>query len=228
NFYLDEGDTVTVTVYVADTGQPAAAGTLVQLATYPSNKESPTVDPTPLTVGANGLTSFTVDATRAGFRYFQFTPYAAGTTPAAPPAQIDTMVDFYCGARTLPFDDALNAHTPDWMLTWNWVYANILRAFDLNPAAVMRALGFGLGAQNIWDNPAAAAALQARIAKALFESVLYMPVTRELSNGKRNLLDRWAALVIAGTEPTGVQKALTLGVAAAPRRTLNRLATTEE
>jgi len=220
NFYLDEGDTVTVTVYVSDTGQPAAAGTLVQVAEYPWTEQGPTIDPTPLTVGANGLATFSVKATTPGYRYFGFTPYAAGTRPAAPPATIDSMAGFYCGARTLPFDDALNANTPDWMLTWDWIYTNVLQAFDLNPAAIMRALGFGLSAQSIWDNANGAADIQGRIAKSNIQNTSSMPVTRDLSNGKRALLDRWANLVINGTAPVTPAAAKPAG----PRRQLNRLA----
>jgi hypothetical protein len=220
NFYLDEGDTVTVTVYVSDTGQPAAAGTLVQVAEYPWTEQGPTIDPTPLTVGANGLATFTVKATTPGYRYFGFTPYAAGTTPPAPPATIDSMAGFYCGARTLPFDDALNTNTPDWMLTWDWIYTNVLQAFDLNPAAVMRALGFGLSAQSIWDNPSGAADIQTRIAKSNVQNISSMPVTRDLSNGKRALLDRWANLVINGTAPVKPAAAKPT----TPPRKLNRLA----
>jgi len=220
NFYMDEGDNVTVTVYVSDSGQPAAPGTLVQIAEYPFNEQNPTVDPTPITVGENGLATFQVNATGAGFRYFGFTPYAANTTPPPPPPQLDPLAGFYCGARTLPFDDALNENTPDWMLTWDWIYTNILRAFDFNPAAVMRMLGIGLSVQSVWDNPTGAGQISARTAKAILESTSYMPVTRELSNGKRALLDRWAALVASGQEPGKAYPTKP----ATPRRKVNRLA----
>jgi len=207
NMYLNENDNLTVSVYVADKGQPAAPGTLVQVVRYPSSESNPAVISPPLTVGANGLASFSIKAATPGFEYFRFTPYKSGTMPPKPPLRLDSMVDFYCGARTLPFDDDLNANTPDSALTWNWIYANILQPYNLCPAAAMAAFGIALSNQAIWDNPSGAANIKARTASSNFGSTGYMPITRELSNGMRNLLHRWADLVIAGKEPVALAAA---------------------
>ncbi|HWW60756.1 MAG TPA: hypothetical protein VN181_05250, partial [Thermoanaerobaculia bacterium] len=201
NMYLDENDTINVSVYVAEKGVPAAAGTLVQVAQYPQTESHPRVLPAPLKVGANGLASFSIQASQPGFSYYRFTPYKPGTTPPKPPRNLNSMTDFYCGARTLPFDDELNKNTPDSMLTWDWIYTNVLQPFNLCPAAAMLAIGIPLDSQTTWDNPTNAAKIQQRTAKTNFESTSYMPVTRDLSNGLRNLLSRWANLVISGKEP---------------------------
>ncbi|HEX6159784.1 MAG TPA: hypothetical protein VF111_06435 [Thermoanaerobaculia bacterium] len=201
NVYLDETGSADITVYVADTGRPAAAGTQVQVARYPASQRGGTVVQT-LTVGAKGLASFKVSATVAGYDFYRFVPFRAGTTPPPPPPRINGMTDFYCGVRTLPFDDQLNRNTPDSQLTWDWVYTNILQPFDLCPAAAMRALKIGLDEKTIWDNPKGAARIKAATAAANFDSTGYMPITRELSRGLRTLLHRWADLVIAGKEPT--------------------------
>lgn len=202
NIYLDEKGTAEVTVYVADTGRPAAAGTLVQIAQYPQNQSGPMIQLQPLKVGADGLAQFSVSATVPGYRFFLFTPFKPETTPPPPPPGIDVMTDFYCGVRTLPFDDALNRDTPDSALTWEWVYANILQPFNLCPAAAMRARDIGLDQKAIWDNPKGAGRIKAVTAASNFERTGYMPITRELSNGMRNLLARWADLVIAGKAPS--------------------------
>jgi hypothetical protein len=204
NMYLDEKDNLSVSVYVADQGKPAAAGTLVQVAQYKSTEANPTVLSPPLKVGANGLASFSIKATQPGYSYYRFAPYKPTAKPPKPPLQFDNMTDFYCGARTLPFDDELNANTPDSMLTWNWIYTNILQPFNLCPAAAMAAIGIALSDQSIWDNPSGAAKIKARTAASNFASTGYMPVTRELSNGMRNLLQRWADLVISGKAPAAV------------------------
>ena len=200
NIYINENGTADITVYVADTGRPAAAGTQVQVARYPASQRGGTVVQT-LTVGANGIASFKVPATAAGYQYYRFVPFRAGTTPPPPPPRINVMTDFYCGVRTLPFDEALNKNTPDSQLTWDWVYTNILQPFDLCPAAAMRALKIGLDEQAIWDNPKGAARIKAATSASNFESTGYMPITRELSNGLTTLVHRWADLVIAGKAP---------------------------
>lgn len=204
NIYLNENDDITVSIYVSDKGRPAIAGMMVQVARYSQAESSPEVMP-PLTVGQNGLASLPVKAMRPGYTYFRFTPYAAGTTPPDPPRNLDPMNDFYCGVRTLPFDDELNAKTPDSELTWQWVYTNILQPFNLCPAAAMAAIGIPLGTQSIWDNPTMAAKLKERTRAANFPNTTYMPITRELSSGMRTLLHHWADLVIAGKEPPSPQ-----------------------
>jgi hypothetical protein len=222
NMYLDEGGSMQVSVYVTERGQPALAGTLVQVAQYPASESNPIVMTTPMTVGANGLATFSITASGPGFSYYRFTPYSASTIPPPPPTSIDPMVDFYCGVRTLPFDDALNANTPDSALTWNWVYTNILQPFNLCPAAAMAAIGIPLSSQQIWDNPGMAANIKARTAASNFTSTSYMPITRELSNGMRNLLARWADLVIAGKQPPALAAAATVEVVNPPQRMLIR------
>ena len=218
NVYLDEQQTVDISIYVSDRGAPAAAGTQVRLARYPASQGGPTVLPNPLTVGANGLAKFSVPATAAGFEYYVFTPFRSGATPPPPPPRINAMTSFYCGVRTLPFDDELNRTTPDSALTWDWVYTNILQPFNLCPAAAMRALGIGLDQQTIWDNPKGAARIKAVTTASNFGRTSYMPITRELSNGMRALVHRWADLVISGKEP----KATATEVMKAPQLTLVR------
>lgn len=219
NMYLDEAGQLTVTVYVSLMGDVAAPGTLVQVAQYSSTESGPLLL-SPLTVGADGLASFNVSAAQPGYQYYRFQPYPAGSTPPPPPSSIDPTSDFYCGVRTLPFDDALNKNTPDSALTWVFVYSNILQPFNLCEAAAMLAIGIPLNSQSIWDTPQMAAQIAARTAAPFVENTGYMPVTRDLSNGLRQLLHRWAALVVAGKEPPSAAVATPL--VRRPRRRMSR------
>ncbi len=67
-----------------------------------------------------------------------------------------------------------------------------------------------------------AARIKALTAAANFPNTSYMPITRELSNGMRKLLARWAGLVIAGTQPTALAGAAPAVAVSPPRRTLVR------
>ena len=91
----------------------------------------------------------------------------------------------------LPFDDALERYTPDSMLTWKFIYTNVLRVFDLVYPVMSQV-------RNLADfNVIEQMAEQIKFAVSLdsFESTLYMPITRDLSAGKRKLLQRFVNLL---------------------------------
>jgi len=91
----------------------------------------------------------------------------------------------------LPFDDALERYTPDSMLSWTFVYSNVLRVFDLIYPIMSKV-------RNLADlNVIEQMAEQLKFAVSLdtFESTLYMPITRDLSAGKRKLLQRFVNLL---------------------------------
>jgi hypothetical protein len=112
------------------------------------------------------------------------------------------MTAFFVSVRTLPFDDELEAQTPDSALTWNFIYANVLRIFDLlNPVMSSPEIGLPLNDRSIWTQPQMARMLKDVTSPEKFESFGYMPVTRALSAGKRKLLHRWCDLVIQGALP---------------------------
>src|SRR5260370_31565400 len=94
----------------------------------------------------------------------------------------------------LPFDDALERYTPDSSLSWSFIYRNVLRVFDLG-YAIMPKVG------NLHDlNVIEQMAEQIKFAVSVdsFESTLYMPITRDLSAGKRKLLQRFVNLLPNG------------------------------
>ena len=93
--------------------------------------------------------------------------------------------------RVLPFDDELESKTPDSALTWPFIYANVLRTFDLIYPAMSQV-------RNLDSLPVVegmAVQIKAAVALSTFESTLYMPITRDLSAGKRKLLQRFINLL---------------------------------
>jgi hypothetical protein len=90
--------------------------------------------------------------------------------------------------RVLPddnFDDV-----PDDQITWDFVYRNVIRYFYLIYPGMFARLAF----QNEETAQQCAAIIKTLISADTWHSTSYMPVSRDLSDGKRNLLLRWCAL----------------------------------
>jgi hypothetical protein len=97
-------------------------------------------------------------------------------------------LDFFTNVRVLPRDDF--STVPDHDLTFAFVYKNVLQYYYLIYPTMDRFIDLS-SEQNVRDN---ADALLARIAKDRLRHWDYMPRTRELSDGKRALLERWLRL----------------------------------
>ena len=80
----------------------------------------------------------------------------------------------------LPFDNALERNTPDSMLTWKFVYDNVLRVFDL--VYPVMSLVMNLASGKVVEKMAAQ--VEAATSLSIFESTLAMPITRDLSEGE--------------------------------------------
>lgn len=93
---------------------------------------------------------------------------------------------YFIHVRVLPSDAALDA-IPDSTLTWSTIYDNVLRYYyKLYP--VMDA-HLPLNSETACRR--AAQMLLLLTDKSNWLSTLYMPITREMSDGKRRLLQRW-------------------------------------
>jgi hypothetical protein len=156
-----------------------------------------------------GRATFGVRPVRPGACVIGFLPFK-GVQPEwcpCPPASITAKVssgvpcipsqnfpvpDYrYTCIRALPFDNALEANTPDSSLNWPFMYTNVLRVFDLMYPAMSKVV-------NLANLPAVEGmqmALKAAIDPSQFLSALYMPITRDLSAGKRKLLQRFVNLM---------------------------------
>jgi hypothetical protein len=100
---------------------------------------------------------------------------------------------YFVHVRVLPSDAQLDA-IPDSQLTWATVYDNVLRYFyKMYP--VMDA---HLPLDNETACRRAAQMLLLLTDASNWTSTLYMPITRELSDGKRRLLQRWCRAVLSG------------------------------
>jgi hypothetical protein len=94
----------------------------------------------------------------------------------------------YNNFRVLPDDNYDNI--PDDQVTWEFVYQNVIRYFYLIYPGMFARLAF----QNENIAKQSASIIAELIAKDTWDSTSYMPVSRDLSDGKRKLLQRWCAL----------------------------------
>lgn len=107
------------------------------------------------------------------------------------PSSSDDDTTAFANVRVLPEDDY--SHVSDDQLTFPLVYAEVLRYYYLLYPKMNQKIDLSsefkvqLRAQFVRD----------RIDAALFDQWKYMPRTRELSQGKRRLLERWCAKVLS-------------------------------
>lgn len=215
--YLNEGDSQSVTIRVYENGMLPTNATKVLVSAYYPPQQGPTEglwqlvrtddtstptrnvdlaggsvlpDGIVIDVSADGTAMFDVSAVAPGNAFLTFLPFfAQEDIPTAPRAlSISNIATTgYAAVRVLPFDDALGA-TPQDQITWDFVYENVLRPFDL----VYR--GMSAGVFSLGDESSIRAHASSIIGFTNldeFESPLYMPVTRDLSRGRRTLLVRF-------------------------------------
>ncbi len=143
----------------------------------------------------------TTDA--AGFGEIPITPSRAGmckiwisspTDPDLTQVGLDSMRYFlknslhtFINMRVLP-DDRYYDTIPDEALTWDFMAEHFFRYYALLYPIMNHYIDF----TNQAETEAKAAMIAAFVSEQLFNSTIYMPITRELSAGKRRLVQRWA------------------------------------
>ena len=99
---------------------------------------------------------------------------------------------YYAGVRVMPCDDFSNV-APDLRVSWDFIYDKVFRFYNVIYPAMSQHIPF--------DNQAAmenaAQYIVAITDPKLWSSTRYMPITRDLSSGKRDLIVEWAAAVAA-------------------------------
>ncbi|HSH04034.1 MAG TPA: hypothetical protein VLL52_16080 [Anaerolineae bacterium] len=142
------------------------------------------ITPTEGVTDAHGRFTFHLTATNIGVARLYFGVPGAKDVPQDQPDFFSTHRHFYTTVRVLPADDHLDAiENPDWAT----VYENVLRVyyiiypgtsehFPLNNEVAVRQ-----NAKNVLQ----------RMHPSLWHSTLYMPTSRDMSPGKRRLLQRW-------------------------------------
>ena len=180
NVYLDAGEATALRVLVLDRGAPVTTPAVVTLAPQGGAPDqgvtqavSAGVATFPLTGGAGAVTGYVLLPSRG--------TSAAPVTTAFP--MIDPQLTDYFYLRVLPADAAIAALEP----TWANVYARVLSEWQAMAPCMDNWLRL--------DDPDQVRAyghlLRRLTDKARFEDFRYMPVTRDLSAGKRALLYAW-------------------------------------
>ena len=154
------------------------------------------LDPAAAMVGADGTLTLQMTGLEPGLGMLRFLTGPASENFPPPLNVLDQQSwfrYFVCNVRVLPNDAELDA-IPDAQVTWELVYDKVLRYYyRMYPTMDLH--------MRLNDKDALATRanmIQMMIDASAWPSTLYMPVTRELSNGKRRLLQRWCARVLAG------------------------------
>lgn len=192
NVYLDEGEDRKLVIQARRRGEIPIEPLSVLVAWY--DQADAIVfsgETTVLPVAADGTAELVVSAQQPGYRHLRFAAFTGAVAPA-PPVQLSIATAQFTSLRTLPFDDALEAATPDQALTWDFIYSTILQTYDAIAPRMSNIIDLG----NADAVRTFARTIRRLTAAELFESIAYMPVTRDLSRGKRRLLHRFCDLLL--------------------------------
>jgi hypothetical protein len=154
-----------------------------------------------LTTDEQGNATASIGAQQPGFPVIAFFPYSAedDVMPQPPPAFSFLDNAFYTTVRVLPFDNSVPQAFVDLWNTnqnqaaaWNFIYGQILYVYDMLFNVMLESVNLGSqqaveqNISSIWSAISEAAAA---------ESTYAMPITRDLSAGKRLTLQLWIYLV---------------------------------
>jgi len=149
----------------------------------------------------NGVATVAIAPQSPGFPVLAFFPYAAGSPQPTVPATFNFTNDaFFTTIRVLPFDDEVpqqfldlwdSTHDPN--QAWNFIYNQILYVYDMLFSVMLKHVN--LGSQSAVDSNATAILNTIQKSMAL-ESTGAMPITRDLSEGKRQTLQLYLTKVV--------------------------------
>ena len=175
------------------------------------NNQSITTKASIVTADANGMVTVNVRAVGSGFPVIVFYPYPSGGTPPAPMGQFsEALTSMFTTIRVLPYDDAfvdqfvqLWNSSYDPAKAWNFVYDEILYLYDMIFPVMLRFVPL----DERHRVEAAIDQVLALVAPSYFpESTLAMPITRDLSRGKRTVIELWGGLVKKNYPPQPISK----------------------
>ncbi|MFO0820685.1 MAG: ferritin-like protein [Pirellulales bacterium] len=217
--YVQEGEQFKIRVRVAFRGRPASSGTVFHASEYVREfgagilfqlalpADQLLAFPRDITVGEQGWAEIPVTALKPGIARLGF-------HFSSVPAPLNGTTGFYANIRVFPRDDY--SALPDSDLTFAKVYDEVLRFYHLLYPAMTSV--FSLADESaVRDN---APAILRLIDSTQVNDFAYMPRTRELSQGKRELLVRWCRKTIAGGGGGGGGSAVTLEQALTQMRAL--------
>jgi len=159
-----------------------------------------------VTVPAGGKLTLNLVGVRSGVSMIRFVdPTLELTMPMTPPPLFMTsspMPNFgwdnvnYAVVRILPFDDKYSMMSDAQINHWDFIYSEVFSFYSVIFPIMSKIIPWGPdGAPN---NPEEVKAFASNILAFtdpdMWHSTIYMPITRDLSGGKRELLRRWCNL----------------------------------
>jgi hypothetical protein len=177
---------------VQNPGKANSVNPLVVTATEIGEERS--ADVFTLDVPAGGRVDVPVEADRPGCYKLRYIAPGMDVSPSQPA----WAVEYFSCFRVLPYDDY--SHVADTDLTFDFVYDEVFSYYSILFPVMARIIPWGPA--NTPHDPERVEQFASLILQAVDESrlgtALEMPITRELSAGKRALLQRWCALQLQG------------------------------
>lgn len=199
--WVDQGQTATMTVTTYQNGAtPPEEPVQLLVVPYDANLSRITDasqavfelldgngNPLPLSpvlpVGSDGTTTITVSPLQAGIGSYFLFPFTA--TEPTPPASIGPVApnNFFIVLRALPFDNAL-PQTSD--PSWDFIEQQVLSTWDVVYPVMSQYID--LGTESDVTQAQNAAAIIQRLGEDPLTSSQYMPISRDMSAGRKALL----------------------------------------
>jgi hypothetical protein len=189
--YVNTGQVAPILVRTYDRGKPPRQPVKVIAGRYLGLQKTDE-ESIETIVGSDGIAIFDLPAGEAGVADFGMRLVTASAASSELPQRLDITASQFFSVRVLPTDESLEAITSDEDLTWEFIYDRILKNWDLlNPIMTIR----GLPLNDEETLRAVGDRIHEVIQLSMHESPDYMPITRDLSIGKRRLLERWLASI---------------------------------
>lgn len=145
-------------------------------------------------IPAGGQAEVPIEAERPACYKLRYIPPGMDVDPSEPA----WAVEYFSCFRVLPYDDY--SHVPDAELTFEFVYDEVFSYYSILYPVMANIIPWGPA--NTPRDPERVEQFASLILQAIDESrlgtALEMPITRELSAGKRALLQRWCSLQLPG------------------------------
>ncbi|HWQ12916.1 MAG TPA: hypothetical protein VNL77_08950 [Roseiflexaceae bacterium] len=216
--YLQEGEPTTITVRVFERGRPSERAVRLRIQQWrdynrPEPVDETTTPPTvtaaffgyervrrgdpdllvapAITAPPGGVARLRLRPRRPGSYKLRFIPPGAAVDPTHP----DWGTEFFANLRVLP-DDDYSGVGDETIASWSFMYQEVFGYYTL--MYPMMATIIPWGPHDAPDDPERvrtfAALIRQFVDEQVLDSPMYMPITRELSAGKRRLIQRWCEL----------------------------------
>ena len=174
---------------VMDVGTANSLNPLVVTACEISDQLDPSQVPDEVTIPAGGRATISVTSKKPGCFKVRFVPPHFNA-----PSEPNFLVEFFGNYRVLPFDDY--SDVPDERITAEFVYEEVFKYYAIMYPIMGQIIPWG--PTNAPYDPDRivqfASLIRQAVDKSRLGTAMAMPITRELSDGKRALVQRWCDL----------------------------------